>query len=101
MLPYKFEAGTPDISGAIGLHAALDYIESIGFDAIGAHETRPARLRTQVLDAIDGVRLIGNRAVQGTASCRSSWTASIPTTSGRSWIARGSAIRTGLTARSR
>ena len=44
-LPYKFEAGTPDIAGAIGLGAALDYIESIGLDAIGAHEQRAARLR--------------------------------------------------------
>ena len=33
-LPYKFEAGTPNIAGAIGLHAALDYIDSVGFDAI-------------------------------------------------------------------
>src|SRR5262249_37741348 len=36
-LPYKFEAGTPDIAGAIGLHAALDYIERVGFEAIAAH----------------------------------------------------------------
>ena len=59
VLPYKFEAGTPDISGAIGLHAALDYIESIGFDAIGAHERDLLNYGTQVLEAIDGVRLIG------------------------------------------
>jgi cysteine desulfurase/selenocysteine lyase len=59
VLPYKFEAGTPDISGAIGLHAALDYIESIGFDAIGAHERDLLTYGTQVLEAIDGVRLIG------------------------------------------
>ena len=38
VLPYKFEAGTPDIAGAIGLHAALDYIDAIGLDAIAAHE---------------------------------------------------------------
>jgi cysteine desulfurase/selenocysteine lyase len=59
VLPYKFEAGTPDISGAIGLHAALDYIESVGFDAIGAHERDLLAYGTQVLEAIDGVRLIG------------------------------------------
>jgi cysteine desulfurase/selenocysteine lyase len=59
VLPYKFEAGTPDISGAIGLHAALDYIESVGFEAIGAHERDLLAYGTQVLEAIDGVRLIG------------------------------------------
>jgi cysteine desulfurase/selenocysteine lyase len=59
VLPYKFEAGTPDISGAIGLHAALDYIESVGFEAIGAHERDLLEYGTQVLEAIDGVRLIG------------------------------------------
>ena len=59
VLPYKFEAGTPDISGAIGLHAALDYIESVGFEAIGAHERDLLDYGTQVLQAIDGVRLIG------------------------------------------
>jgi cysteine desulfurase/selenocysteine lyase len=58
-LPYKFEAGTPNIAGAIGLHAALDYIESVGFDAIGAHERDLLEYGTAVLQAIDGVRLIG------------------------------------------
>jgi cysteine desulfurase/selenocysteine lyase len=58
-LPYKFEAGTPDISGAIGLHAALDYIDGVGFDAIGAHERDLLEYGTGVLEAIDGVRLIG------------------------------------------
>jgi cysteine desulfurase/selenocysteine lyase len=58
-LPYKFEAGTPHIAGAIGLHAALDYIESIGFDAIGAHESELLEYGTQVLQGIRGVRLIG------------------------------------------
>ena len=59
VLPYKFEAGTPDIAGAIGLHAALDYIEATGFDAIGAHERDLMEHGTRVLQAIDGVRLIG------------------------------------------
>jgi cysteine desulfurase/selenocysteine lyase len=59
VLPYKFEAGTPDIAGAIGLHAALDYIESRGFDAITAHERDLLAYGTGVLQAIDGVRLIG------------------------------------------
>jgi cysteine desulfurase/selenocysteine lyase len=59
VLPYKFEAGTPDIAGAIGLHAALDYIEATGLDAIGAHERDLLAYGTQMLEAIDGVRLIG------------------------------------------
>lgn len=58
-LPYKFEAGTPDIAGAIGLHAALDYIDAVGFDAIGAHERDLMAYGTRVLQGIDGVRLIG------------------------------------------
>jgi cysteine desulfurase/selenocysteine lyase len=59
VLPYKFEAGTPDIAGAIGLHAALDYIEATGLDAIAAHERDLLEYGTRVLQAIDGVRLIG------------------------------------------
>jgi cysteine desulfurase/selenocysteine lyase len=39
-LPWKFEAGTPDIAGAIGLGAAIDYVQSIGIDAIAAHEAQ-------------------------------------------------------------
>jgi len=59
VLPYKFEAGTPHIAGAIGLHAALDYIERVGFEAIGRHERELLEYGTQMLEAIDGVRLIG------------------------------------------
>ena len=44
-VPYKFEAGTPDIAGVIGLGAAIDYVESIGLDAIAAHEHELLRLR--------------------------------------------------------
>jgi cysteine desulfurase/selenocysteine lyase len=58
-LPYKFEAGTPHIAGAIGLHAALDYIDGLGLDAIAAHERELTAYATDVLQAIDGIRLIG------------------------------------------
>jgi cysteine desulfurase/selenocysteine lyase len=58
-LPYKFEAGTPHIEGAIGLHAALDYIDAIGLDAIAAHERELTAYATGVLQEIDGVRLVG------------------------------------------
>ena len=59
VLPYKFEAGTPDIAGAIGLHAALDYIDATGLEAIAAHERDLLEYGTGMLEAIDGVRLIG------------------------------------------
>jgi cysteine desulfurase / selenocysteine lyase len=59
VLPYKFEAGTPHIAGAIGLHAALDYIDAVGFEAIGAHERGLLEYGTAVLESVEGVRLIG------------------------------------------
>jgi cysteine desulfurase/selenocysteine lyase len=59
VLPYKFEAGTPHIEGTIGLHAALDYIEAVGFEAIGAHERDLLEYATRQVEAVDGVRLIG------------------------------------------
>jgi cysteine desulfurase/selenocysteine lyase len=58
-LPHKFEAGTPHIAGAIGLHAALDYIESIGFDPIAAHERDLLDYGTRLLESIQGVRIVG------------------------------------------
>ena len=61
-LPYKFEAGTPDIAGAIGLGAAIDYIQSIGFAWIAAHEQELLEYGTKALAAIPGLRLIGTAA---------------------------------------
>jgi cysteine desulfurase/selenocysteine lyase len=58
-LPYKFEAGTPDVSGAIGLGAAIDYVNSIGLERIAAHEHDLLVYATQALSAIPGLRLIG------------------------------------------
>jgi cysteine desulfurase / selenocysteine lyase len=58
-LPYKFEAGTPDIAGAIGLGAALDYITSIGLEAAGRHEQELLAYGTAALSGVPGVRLIG------------------------------------------
>ncbi|MFO0968938.1 MAG: SufS family cysteine desulfurase [Gemmataceae bacterium] len=58
-LPYKFEAGTPNVAGAIGLGAALDYVEEIGLDAIALHEQGLLRHATERLQDIPGVRLIG------------------------------------------
>jgi cysteine desulfurase/selenocysteine lyase len=58
-LPYKFEAGTPNIEGVIGLAAALDYVGSIGLDAIAAYEHDLRVYATERLLEIDGIRLIG------------------------------------------
>jgi len=58
-LPYKFEAGTPHIAGAIGLGAAIDYLRAIGFDAIGAHESRLLARATEAVESVPGARIIG------------------------------------------
>ncbi len=61
-LPFKFEAGTPDIAGAIGLGAALNYIDKLGIDSIAAHEHDLLVYGTEALSAIPGVRIIGTAA---------------------------------------
>jgi cysteine desulfurase/selenocysteine lyase len=58
-LPYKFEAGTPNIAGGIGLGAALDYVEQIGLDAIAGHEYDLLAYATQLASEVRGLRLIG------------------------------------------
>ncbi|HTK60062.1 MAG TPA: cysteine desulfurase [Candidatus Baltobacteraceae bacterium] len=58
-VPWKFEAGTPNVSGAIGLGAAVDYIESVGLDAIEAHERALTAYAITKISAIPGVRVIG------------------------------------------
>lgn len=58
-LPYKFEAGTPDIAGVIGLGAAIDYLDQIGMDAIAPHEHDLLEYGTRALESISGLRLIG------------------------------------------
>lgn len=58
--PAKFEAGTPDISGAIALGAALDYIGSIGLPAIARYENELLAYAEHALTAVPGVRIIGN-----------------------------------------
>ena len=58
-LPFRFEAGTPHIAGAIGLGAAIDYVAGIGLDRIGAHESDILEYATARLGALNSVRLIG------------------------------------------
>lgn len=63
-LPYKFEAGTPNIAGAIGLGAAIEYVNGIGLDNIAAWEHELLVYGTEAIGAIDGVRLVGNARVK-------------------------------------
>ncbi|HZX26807.1 MAG TPA: cysteine desulfurase [Telluria sp.] len=58
-LPYKFEAGTPNIAGAIGLGQALAYVTSIGIDAIAAHEQDLLAYATALAQDIEGLRIVG------------------------------------------
>ncbi len=59
VLPNKFEAGTPDISGAIGLGAAVDYLSQIGMDRIQAAERELLAYATDALASVPGVRIVG------------------------------------------
>ena len=58
-LPYKFEAGTPNIAGAIGLGTAVDYVQSVGYETFAAHEDELLEYGTKALESIGGLRIIG------------------------------------------
>jgi cysteine desulfurase/selenocysteine lyase len=58
-LPYKFEAGTPNISGAIGLRAAIDYLAAMDLEAAHAHEHDLLAYATETLNRIEAVRIVG------------------------------------------
>ena len=59
-LPHKFEAGTPNIAGVLGLEAAVDYLNGVGMSLIAAHETALMEYATGKLKALDDLRIIGN-----------------------------------------
>ena len=61
-LPHKFEAGTPNIAGAIGLGAALDYVSELGIEAIAAHEDDVLEYATAAASEVPGLRVIGTAA---------------------------------------
>jgi cysteine desulfurase/selenocysteine lyase len=63
-LPYKFEAGTPNVAGGIGLGAAVDYVESIGLENIRKHERELLAHGTRVLQSLEGLRIIGTAMVK-------------------------------------
>ncbi len=66
--PTRFEAGTPHIVGALGLHAAIDYVESIGLEAIHGHETALVRATREALASINSVTLFGPEDSAGIVS---------------------------------
>ncbi len=58
-VPHKFEAGTPDMAGVAGLKAAIEYMNGVGIEKIAAHEHDLLEYATEVIGAVEGVRLIG------------------------------------------
>lgn len=58
-LPWKFEAGTPNVGGAVGLGAAVDYLQRVGMEAVAAHDRRLAQYALHHLRTIDGLRVYG------------------------------------------
>jgi cysteine desulfurase/selenocysteine lyase len=66
--PQRFEAGTPAIVEAIALHAAIDFVEAVGLDAIHAHEARLVRQLRSELSGINSVRLFGPEDSAGIVS---------------------------------
>ncbi len=64
-LPFKFEAGTPNIAGIIGLGAAIDWMNATGIEAMAAHELQVLQKVTKELQEIDGLRIIGTAKEKG------------------------------------
>ncbi len=95
-IPAKFEAGTPDIAGVIGLGAAVDYVQSVGFDAIRQQEDVLLAHATSALRKVPGLRIIGD--TEGRAAVVSFVLENPPISSldiGTKLDARGIAVRTG------
>lgn len=94
-IPYKFEAGTPDICGAIVLQYALDYVQNTGIEKISAYEDELLKYGTEKLKEIDGFRLIGN-AKNKTSVISFLLEGSHPYDVGAILDKQGIAVRTGL-----
>ncbi|HEX7119922.1 MAG TPA: SufS family cysteine desulfurase, partial [Longimicrobiales bacterium] len=58
-VPHKFEAGTPNVAGAVGMAAAVEWLESVGHDRVAAHEQSLIRYGLERLGAVEGVRMFG------------------------------------------
>jgi cysteine desulfurase/selenocysteine lyase len=63
-LPHKFEAGTPNVEGAVGLAAAVRYLEKLGMDAVRAHEVELSRYALEQLRGIDGLEVQGAKTAE-------------------------------------
>ena len=64
-LPFKFEAGTPDISGAVGLAAAVDYLDGLDGEAVTNHETSLLAYASASLNRVEGLRIVGTAPAKG------------------------------------
>jgi cysteine desulfurase/selenocysteine lyase len=64
-LPWKFEGGTPIIAGAIGLGAAIDFLEDVGLDNIAAHEHKLAQYALEKLSTVEGITIYGPKERAG------------------------------------
>jgi cysteine desulfurase/selenocysteine lyase len=93
-LPWKFEAGTPNMSGAVGLASAMDYVDQLGLDAIAAHEHSLLELATAEVSKIPGVIIIGT-ATNKAAVLSFTMEGTHPHDIGTILDAEGVAIRTG------
>jgi cysteine desulfurase/selenocysteine lyase len=93
-LPHRFEAGTPNVGGAVGLAAAIDYLEGVGLARIAAHEHRLLAHATASLAAIPGVTLVGT-APDKTSLVSFTVDGLHPHDLGTVLDARGVAVRTG------
>ncbi len=63
--PHKFEAGTPNIAGAVGLHAAMDYLDEVGLETICKHDFEMACYTKERLAEFDGIRIFGPEQERG------------------------------------
>ena len=87
-LPHKFEAGTPNIAGTIGLAAAIEYVEKIGMQQIAAYESELLDYGTELLAAIPGLRMLGT-AKEKAGVFSFLLDGITPTMSARSWTWKG------------
>jgi selenocysteine lyase/cysteine desulfurase len=100
--PHRFEAGTPNVGGAIALAAAADYLDGIGHDALWSHEQELVRYGIDRLGSVDGVHVFGpTDPASASPSSRSRSTACTRTTSRRSSMPRASPSAPATTAASR
>ena len=93
-VPHKFEAGTPNIAGVVGLGAAIDYVTNLGMDRVAEHERSLVEFGTGLLGSVDGLRLIGTASAKvGVFQFVVDW--GHPTDVGALVDLEGVAIRTG------